>query len=125
MTSGRVWQTRLAVLLLPVLLATACASGSTTADRVVVAEPVGNSQNPDQGGTGGELIPIQSDNVSFAGYDAATATMLVQFDGGALYAYYGVPLSLWNAFVAAQPHPWSAVGYPELEQGGYPYERLS
>jgi hypothetical protein len=75
-------------------------------------------------GTGGQLIPIQSDDVQSAGYDAATQTMTVQFDSGGLYEYYSVPTSLWEDFVAAQPHPWSTVGYPRLVKGGVAYKRL-
>lgn len=76
-------------------------------------------------GTGGQLIPIDSDNVAQAGYSAATGTMTVQFDQGRLYEYYGVPLDLWERFVAAQPDPWSIVGYPELVQGGYAYQEVT
>ena len=75
-------------------------------------------------GTNGQLIAIQSDNVQAAGYDANSMVMTVQFDNGALYEYYGVPADLWTSFVAAQPHPWSAVGYPRLVQGGIPYKRI-
>ena len=75
-------------------------------------------------GTNGQLIPIQSDNVQAAGYDANSMVMTVQFYNGALYEYYGVPADLWTSFVAAQPHPWSAVGYPRLVQGGIPYKRI-
>ena len=77
-----------------------------------------------QVGTGGELIAIRSDNVQGAGYDATTGTMTVLFDSGGLYEYYDVPPSLWADFVAAQPHPWSAVGDPRLVKGGYRYNRL-
>lgn len=75
-------------------------------------------------GTNGELIYIQSDNVSAAGYDEGSMVMTVQFDNGALYEYYGVPAELWTSFVAAQPHPWSQVGYPRLVQGAIPYKRI-
>ena len=75
-------------------------------------------------GTNGQLIYIQSDNVSAAGYDESSMVMTVQFDNGALYEYYGVPADLWTSFVAAQPHPWSQVGYPRLVQGGIPYKRI-
>ena len=78
----------------------------------------------DQVGTGGQLIAIQSDNVRSAGYDATTSVMTVQFDNGALYEYYSVPADLWTSFVAAQPHPWSQVGYPRLVRGGIPYKRI-
>lgn len=75
-------------------------------------------------GTNGQLISIQSDNVRAAGYDATSLVMTVQFDNGALYEYYGVPADLWTSFVAAQPHPWSQVGYPRLVQEGIPYKRI-
>ena len=75
-------------------------------------------------GTNGQLISIQSDNVSAAGYDEASMVMTVQFDNGALYEYYGVSTDIWTSFVAAQPHPWSQVGYPRLVQGGIPYKRI-
>jgi hypothetical protein len=77
-----------------------------------------------QVGTNGELISIQSDNVSAAGYDEASLVMTVQFRNGALYDYYQVPADLWISFIAAQPHPWSEVGYPRLVQGGVPYKRI-
>jgi hypothetical protein len=38
--------------------------------------------------------------------------MTVLFDSGGLYEYYNLPAGLWEDFVAAQPHPWSQVGYP-------------
>lgn len=75
-------------------------------------------------GTNGQLVSIQSDNVRAAGYDGASMVMTVQFDNGAIYEYYGVPADLWTLFVAAQPHPWSQVGYPRLVQGGIPYKRI-
>lgn len=75
-------------------------------------------------GTNGQLISIQSYNVQAAGYDAASMVMTVQFANGALYEYYGVSSDLWTSFIAAQPHPWSQVGYPRLVQGGIPYKRI-
>jgi hypothetical protein len=82
------------------------------------------SQNPNPVGTNGQLISIQSDNVSAAGYDEVSMVMTVQFDNGALYEYYGVQAELWTSFVAAQPDPWSQVGYLRLVQGGIPYKRI-
>jgi hypothetical protein len=75
-------------------------------------------------GTGGALIDISSDNVSAAGYDASTMIMTVQFNNGNTYEYYGVTGELWNSFIAAQPNPWSLVGYPRLVQAGVPYRRI-
>jgi len=75
-------------------------------------------------GTNGQLITIQSDNVAAAGYDAESMTMTVQFNNLYTYEYYGIPSELWNSFIAAQPHPWSQVGYPRLVQAGVPYKRI-
>ena len=75
-------------------------------------------------GTKGELIAIQSNNVKAAGYDEASMTMTVQFQNGTLYEYYGVSPELWVSFVAAQPDPWSQIGYPRLVQAGLPYKRI-
>ena len=101
------------------ILLTGCGfqSGNLNADTKVSA----TSQSV---GTNGTLIPIQSDNVRAAGYDETSMVMTVQFDNGAVYEYFGVPADLWTSFVAAQPHPWSQVGYPRLVQGGIPYKRI-
>jgi len=50
--------------------------------------------------------------------------MTVQFKNGALYEYYGVSPELWVSFVAAQPDPWSQIGYPRLVQAGLAYKRI-
>ncbi len=76
-------------------------------------------------GTNGQLIPITSSNVLAAGFDAETFIMSVKFNNGAIYEYYDVPTTLWEEFVAAQPHPWSEVGYPRLVQGGFVYKRIA
>jgi len=101
------------------ILLTGCGyrSGDINADTQV-------SSNSQSVGTNGTLVQIQSDNVRAAGYDASTLVMTVQFKNGAMYEYYGVPADLWTSFVAAQPHPWSQVGFPRLVQGGIPYKRI-
>jgi hypothetical protein len=106
-------------LLVPAIL-TGCASNQ-------LSEGTGSEftkGTPERIGTGGQLIAIQSDNVSAAGYNESSMVMTVRFDNGALYEYYNVPEELWISFVAAQPHPWSQVGYPRLVQGGIPYKRI-
>jgi hypothetical protein len=74
--------------------------------------------------TNGQLISIQSDNVQAAGYDANSMTMTVQFNNGYTYEYFAVPLELWESFIAAQPNPWSLVGYPRLVLGKYGSKRI-
>jgi hypothetical protein len=110
------------VFLAPVLVLglTGCGNLTSESDTTSASE----SSVAQQIGTNGQLISIQSDNVRAAGYDEASMVMTVQFGNGALYEYYGVPADLWTSFVAAQPHPWSQVGYPRLVQGGIPYKRI-
>lgn len=102
---------------------TSCGTG-TNSKRDQSEDAVSSTAQAEMVGTNGQLISIQSNNVRAAGYDAGTQVMTVQFHKGALYEYYGVPADLWNSFVAAQPHPWSQVGYPRLAQGGIPYKRI-
>lgn len=60
-----------------------------------------------------------------AGYNDSSRVMTVLFDSARLYEYCDVPPALWEAFVAAQPDPWSLVGYPQLVQGGYGYQEIT
>jgi len=111
-------------LLCGVLLASGCNSTSESKDSPTPGRP--NAQlTPSESGTAGALIAIDSDNVAQAGYDADTQVMTVMFDQGRLYEYYEVPPELWDAFIAAQPDPWSLVGYPQLVQGGYAYREIT
>ena len=110
------------VLLTSILLLCLSGCGSQTDESKVTS--TNESAGSQQIGTNGQLIFIQSDNVRAAGYDETSMVMTVQFDNGALYEYYSVPAELWTSFVAAQPHPWSQVGYPRLVQGGIPYKRI-
>jgi len=110
-------------------LLTACSNSSqdTESSDEVTGQTLPETevdQRVEKIGTGGQLISIQSSNVRAAGYDANTMIMTVQFDSGYIYEYYGVPAELWTSFIAAQPDPWSQVGYPRLVQGGVPYKRI-
>ena len=109
------------VLIASILIVGLTGCNSQTDESDVTSTSESASQ---QIGTNGQLISIQSDNVQAAGYDSKSMVMTVQFKNGALYEYYGVTADLWTSFVAAQPHPWSQVGYPRLVQGGIPYKRI-
>ena len=101
-------------------LLTGCANGTSSSGEISERE----DNQVSRVGTEGQLIPIQSDNVRAAGYDAETLIMTVQFRNGYLYEYYGVSADVWTSFVAAQPNTWSQVGYPSLVQSGIPYKRI-
>ena len=117
--SGSSPMARMALGLAGLALLSGCASNSSTGMSPAVEE-VGVSVT----GTGGQLLRIASDNVAAAGYDADTRTMFVEFEEGSLYSYSPVAGSVWESFLAAQPHPWSEVGYPVLVEGGVPYRKL-
>jgi hypothetical protein len=124
-------KTNLLTLSLVVCLALLTACSNSSQDTESRDEITGQTlpetevdQRVEKIGTGGQLISIQSSNVRAAGYDANTMIMTVQFDSGYIYEYYGVPAELWTSFIAAQPDPWSLVGYPRLVQGGVPYKRI-
>jgi hypothetical protein len=122
--SGRMPLKWAGVLAVTGILLAGCASSSTEGDVQAPVPAADANANATIYGTGGQLIAIQSDNVSAAGYDDATRTMLVEFDDGSLYEYSPVPASVWIDFVAAQPHPWSRVGNPVLVQGGVLYRKV-
>lgn len=101
-----------------ILILTSCG----TTEEVVLESAI--NRTTETAGTGGQLISIQSDNVRAAGYDASSMTMTVKFKNGQTYDYYGIPLELWDSFVAAQPNPWGLVGYPRLVQAKVTYKRI-
>ncbi|QNE13809.1 KTSC domain-containing protein [Pseudarthrobacter sp. NBSH8] len=55
-------------------------------------------------------ISVQSSNVQAVQYSPAALTLTVWFQSGGVYEYHGVAEHLYQQFLAAQPHPWTAVG---------------
>ncbi len=100
------------------------ATGCGIGGDVAASGNLTNSVEIPPSDTGGQLIPIESENVAFAGYNLSKRIMSVKFKNGYLYEYYLVPPDIWTSFLTAQPHPWSRVGYPMLVQGGYAYKRI-
>ncbi len=102
---------------------TGCSSTDATSD-VAPQVPSSNSSSSADIGTNWKFIPIESDNVAEAGYDASTFTLIVKFKKGAVYSYSPVPPAIWQQFQDAQPDPWSKVGKPYLVDGQVPYHQL-
>jgi hypothetical protein len=105
---------------LSTLILTGCSTSGNLEQGI--STPV--AQSAPSIGTEGKLIAIKSDNVAAAGFDVNSKIMTVRFNSGHTYEYYGISAELWNSFIAAQPHPWSQVGYPRLVQAGVPYKRI-
>lgn len=47
---------------------------------------------------------VSSSNVASVGYDVETQTLEVEFQNGAVYQYYDVPSSVYEAFMSAPSH---------------------
>lgn len=67
-------------------------------------------------------IPVQSTNVRAVQYSADDQSLTVWFMSGGTYRYKGVPQQVYEQFLAAQPHPWTAMGWT-IKQ--YPFDKLS
>jgi hypothetical protein len=52
------------------------------------------------------MVPVVSVTVAFVGYDHVTHTLRVTFRSGGIYAYYDVPVFLYEAMLL--PHPGAA-----------------
>jgi hypothetical protein len=48
-----------------------------------------------------ERIPVDSSNISSIGYDEDSNTLEVEFNNGAVYQYFDVPLSVYKEMLAA------------------------
>ncbi|MCW2748099.1 MAG: hypothetical protein JWP10_1241 [Nocardioidaceae bacterium] len=57
-----------------------------------------------------KLHPVESTALESAGYDPVTRLLTVRFLLGGTYEYVDVAASLYEDLLAAQPHPWTAVG---------------
>ncbi len=73
-------------------------------------------------GHAGGVQTIRSGALTSIGYDEATHVLTLTFESGGTYAYHGVPPMLYEALLAAQPHPWRKYG---ARVRRYPYERIN
>ena len=49
-------------------------------------------------------IPVHSSNLHTVGYDVTTATLEIEFRGGSVYQYFGVPGGVHDALMNAASH---------------------
>ena len=112
-----------AVLLLGSALSGCSSSDDSATSNVSATASAAPSPSSGQGAEW-KFIPIQSDTVAEAGYDASTFTLIVKFKKGSVYSYSPVPPTIWQQFQDAQPDPWSKVGKPYLVDGEVPYHQL-
>ena len=47
------------------------------------------------------MIPVSSSNLMSVDYNPLTQTLTVQFHGGRVYEYYGVPQNIFDGLISA------------------------
>ena len=50
------------------------------------------------------MIPVSSNNLTAVGYDTLSNTLYVSFKGGSTYAYFDVPVNVYNQLMKAPSH---------------------
>ena len=65
------------------------------------------------------MIPVSSSNIASIGYE--NGTLYVAFNRGGLYAYSGVPESIYHVLMSASSHGSYLASHVK---GIYPYRRI-
>jgi hypothetical protein len=65
---------------------------------------------------------VSSTNLAAVGYDATTQTLEVEFHGGRVYQYYGVPQQMYEELMQA---PSAGKFFNVYVKERYPYSRIS
>lgn len=66
--------------------------------------------------------PVSSSNLRAIGYNSETQTLEVEFLGGGLYSYSGVPASVHAALMSASSH--GSYFDAKIKKAGYPFKKL-
>lgn len=69
-----------------------------------------------------ERQTVSSSNLAAVGYDPMTQTLEVEFHGGRIYQYYGVPERMFEEIKQA---PSAGRFFYAYIRNGYPYSRVS
>jgi len=69
-----------------------------------------------------DRIYVESRMLLSVGYDRETSTLEVEFRGGGVYQYFGVPETVYDGLLSAG----SKGGYfdDNIKKAGYPYARV-
>lgn len=65
---------------------------------------------------------VESSNLDQLAYNPETQELFVQFKGGRVYSYSGVPTMIWNELLNASSH--GSYFYHNIRKS-YPYTRIS
>lgn len=50
------------------------------------------------------MTTVRSSNIASVGYDPLTCTLVIAFHSGGVYAYFGVPWSVYRGLMQAESH---------------------
>jgi hypothetical protein len=67
------------------------------------------------------LATLSSSNLRAAGYDPASRTLTIEFNGGRTYRYANVPIQIYNGLLSAPSH---GRYFHQWIRDRYPYRRL-
>lgn len=65
--------------------------------------------------------PVSSSNIASVGYDASSETLEIEFMSGAIYQYYNVPQTIYDALIAA---PSAGRFFAYQIKNAFPYSRV-
>lgn len=69
-----------------------------------------------------DRIPVQSSNIASIGYDSQASTLEVEFLGGGVYQYFGVPDHVYDGFMNAGSK--GSYFHHSIKNGGYPSAKV-
>ncbi len=68
-----------------------------------------------------DRIPVDSEALSSVGYEPGRSQLEIEFAGGGVYRYYGVPARVHDELMAADSHGHY---FAERIRDRYPYRKL-
>lgn len=69
-----------------------------------------------------ELVPVNSSNIRAVGYEEETATLVVEFEDGAIYHYLNVPSPIFEGLLSA---PSKGTYFDRhVKKSGFAYRRV-
>ena len=69
-----------------------------------------------------DRIPVQSSHLASVGYDPATSTLEIEFHGGSVYQYFGVPQEVYEGLLNAGSK--GSYFHQNIKEAGYPYTKV-
>jgi hypothetical protein len=66
-------------------------------------------------------LPVESSMMWSVGYDASRVVLEIEFDGGSVYEYYGVPAAVYEGLMSAKSHGHY---FDEFIRDRYEYARV-